>query len=224
MTRYYLTMQLRSDTTFGRGAGVAGLVDLEIEHDQHGCPFIGGRALKGLLVEEWANLRFALGNTSDWDAEAEWLFGTSGDIHAHMHVGTATLPPDLVAAIQAEKTLQPQDVLASLTAIRRQTSIDAEDGAPQDSSLRAIRVLLRDTFLVAPLDFDADFSNKDRTLGLLTACTLAVRRGGTARNRGRGRLQLLLHEAEPSAYTDATFTEACFATFARLISPNEVQS
>jgi hypothetical protein len=218
MTRYYLTVQIRSDATFGRGAGLAGLVDVEIEHDQYGCPFIGGRALKGLLVEEWVNLRFALGDAT-WDDEGTWLFGTSGDAHAHVHVGAATLPPDLHSSIRSDVTskparLQPQDVLASLTAIRRQTAMDAKTGAPEDASLRAMRVLLRETDLIAQLNFDAEFENKERTLGLLAACALAVRRGGTGRNRGRGRLALLLHETEPVDYRDADFTRACFDAFA----------
>lgn len=220
MTRYYLTVQIKSDATFGRGAGLAGLVDVEIEHDQYGCPFIGGRALKGLLVEEWVNLRFAL-ITEDWDNVAAWLFGTSGADHAHMHIGAATLPPDLRASIQRDviskpPRLQPHDVLASLTAIRRQTAMDAQTGAPEEASLRAMRVLLRETDLIAPLDFDAAFpaDQRVRTLGLLAACAMAVRRGGTGRNRGRGRIGLLLHESDPADYRAATFTHDCFAAFA----------
>lgn len=218
MTRYYLTVQIKSDATFGRGAGLAGLVDVEIEHDQFGCPFIGGRALKGLLVEEWANVRFAL-NTDNWDNAAAWLFGTSGAAHAHMHVGAATLPPDLHASIRrdvAAQRLQPRDVLASLTAIRRQTAMDATTGAPEAASLRAMRVLLRETDLLAPLNFDAAFPDEQqaRILGLLAACAMAVRRGGTGRNRGWGRIALLLHESEPADYRDTTFTHTCFTTFA----------
>lgn len=233
MSRFYLTVQLLSDSTFGRGAGLAGLVDVEIEHDQNGFPFIGGRALKGLLVEEWANLRCLL-DTKDWDKEAAWLFGTSGDAHAHLHVGAATLPPDLIAAIKediASERLTPQQVLASLTGIRRQTAINAGSGAPERASLRAMRVLLRDTDLIAPLDFDTAFPSspedrpsdsdtspptlsKERLLGLLAACALATRRGGTGRNRGRGRLKLRLHDAIPANYRDDTFTMGCFKEFA----------
>jgi hypothetical protein len=53
-----------------------------------------------------------------------------------------------------------------------------------------MRVVLRGTTFVAPLGLarepDAD------TLALLAACVLALRRGGTGRNRGRGRLQVEL--------------------------------
>lgn len=48
---YSIKIKLLSDTTFGRGDGVAGLVDQEVEHDQYGFPFLRGRTLKGLLSE-----------------------------------------------------------------------------------------------------------------------------------------------------------------------------
>lgn len=215
--RYYLTVHLHSNATFGTGEGVAGLVDVEIEHDAYGCPFIGGRTLKGLLVEEWANLRFALGQTDAWDDIATVLFGrigATGDGDAQMRVGAAALPPDLCTAIRKDN-IPSHQILASLTAIRRQTSINAQTGAPQEGSLRAMRVLLRETALIATLDFNQTLEDKECTLGLLAACVLAVRRGGTGRNRGRGRLSMLLHTTEPTDYRDATFTRACFETFER---------
>jgi hypothetical protein len=213
--RYYLTLHLHSDTTFGRGEGVAGLVDVEIEHDAYGCPYIGGRSIKGLLVEEWANLRFALGETDDWDDIATVLFGkigATGDGDAQMRIGAATLPPDLCAAIRKD-ALPPHQIIGSITTVRRQTAINTETGAPEEGSLRTMRVLLRETSLIATLDFDQTLKDKERTLGLLSACVLAVRRGGTGRNRGRGRLSMLLHATEPIDYRDATFTLACFEAF-----------
>lgn len=219
--RYYLTVQLVSDTTFGRGEGVAGLVDIEVEHDATGCPQIGGRTLKGLLVEEWTNLRFALASNSThttvWDDVATDLFGQSGagdEGGARLHVGTATLPPDLCAAIAADKNLAPARVLESLTTIRRQTSVNAVSGAPESGSLRAARAVVRGIDLVAPLDLQLPSDNLPRAEALLAACALSVRRGGLARNRGRGRIALLLHRAMPEEYRDAAFTQECFERFA----------
>lgn len=222
MTRYYLTIDLSSDATFGRGEGVAGLVDVEINHDADGLPFIGGRMLKGLLREEWNNLCFALGGRANgWMGDGELLFGRIGATDsgaAELHVGPATLPPSLSDAIRAQlrqQQLTPLEVLESLTIIRRQTAMDATTGAPEPGSLRAMRVLLRDTPLIASLDFAAP--PDARTLALLAACVLAVRRGGTLRNRGRGRMALLLHATPPQDYRDATFTQTCFARFAQEI-------
>ena len=99
-----------------------------------------------------------------------------------------------------------------LSSIRRQTAVAAATGASEPYSLRAMRVLLRGTPLIAPADFLAE--PDPNTLGLLAACALGVRRGGALRNRGRGRLSLLVHAAAPLDYDDATFTKDCFATFA----------
>lgn len=220
MPDYYLSLTLHSDATFGRGEGVAGLVDVEIEHDQHGLPFVGGRTIKGLLVEEWANLRFALYGTDKatrpLDAPATWLFGASGvtrgDELGLMRIGAAELPQDLRTAILADRALTPQRILAALTTIRRQTSIDALDGAPETASLRAVRALVSGTTLVARLDFVRD--PDPRALALLAACAIAVRRGGSGRNRGRGRIALLLHNHLPADYSDSSFTQECFRNFA----------
>lgn len=226
---YFLTVQLLSDATFGRGEGLAGLLNTEIEYDEYGCPLIGARSLKGLLVEEWANLRFALGDAGvSWDAAAALLFGASGanagasptgQGSARVHVGPATLPPDLRTALRADSAMTPERVLAGLTSIRRQTSIEATTGAPEQASLRAMRVLLRGTQLIARLDLDGDTSLPNDALGLLAACALGVRRGGTARNRGRGRIALLLHEHEPSDYLEDTFSQQCFRLFAQKVQP-----
>ena len=36
MNKYKLKIKLLSDTTFGRGDGVAGIADQEVEHDSYG--------------------------------------------------------------------------------------------------------------------------------------------------------------------------------------------
>ena len=100
MHKLYLKVTLNSDATFGRGEGVAGLVDEEVEHDEFGFPYLRGRTLKGLLVEEVANLLYALKlqeNTcyNDWVTAADNLFGKSGtmtDETGILRVSDARLP------------------------------------------------------------------------------------------------------------------------------------
>jgi hypothetical protein len=208
---------LKSDATFGRGDGVAGLVDEEVEHDtKTGLPFLRGRTLKGLLVEECANLLFALKRQNSTAVDqlqqaALFLFGQAGgtlaDEVAKMHVGAARLPQELCDAVRAEikaNCLASTDVLESLTAIRRQTAVDEQTGAPDEGSLRSMRVVLRQTPFVACLDFtenpDAD------SLALLAACVLSFRRAGTGRNRGRGRLSARLCDEEGNDLTGMHFT------------------
>ena len=201
MNKMYLAFTLESDATFGRGEGVAGLVDEEVEHDQYGMPYLRGRTLKGLLVEECANLLFALAKQNpdqieDWETAAARLFGESGTTMVEMsimRVGDARLPQDLRGTIEhahyhhrEEKRLSRLDILESLTDIRRQTSMNEETGRADDGSLRSMRVILRRTPFEAQLHFREE--PKEIDLALLSACVLAFRRAGTGRNRGKGQL------------------------------------
>jgi hypothetical protein len=110
----------------------------------------------------------------------------------------------------AQKDLRAEEVLESLTAIRRQTSMN-EEGAPEKGSLRSTRVILPGTVFEAALEFGEP--PDERTLGLLAACVLAWRRAGTGRNRGRGRLQANLLESNGTEVI-----QRCFRVFAREVA------
>lgn len=199
-----LGLTLLSDATFGRGDGVAGLVDAEVEHDEYGLPYLHGRTLKGLLAEEAANILFSLEQFTAaeqikrWKTAVQYLFGSPGstlETNAFLHVSDARLPDDLRRAVIADISggkYGAADVLESLTAIRRQTAMD-ESGVPDTGTLRAMRVILRDTFFEANLHFLQPPT--DDALAFLAACVKALRRVGTGRNRGRGRVQAALMDA-----------------------------
>jgi hypothetical protein len=225
METYWLCFTLLSDATFGRGEGLAGLVDQEVDHDRYGLPYLRGRTLKGLLNEECANILYALTqqetDVARWRKAAQRLLGgpgsTLGD-DAWLRVGPARLPADLRQAVRQaleapRATLRPADVLDSLTTIRRQTAVDEKTGVPDEGTLRAMRVVLRQTPLEARLTFiDGDREQED--LPLLTACILALRRAGTGRNRGRGRLRASLH-ADQDGYPGQDITREQFRLFAQ---------
>ncbi len=218
MSNYTLKIKLWSDTTFGRGDGVAGLVDQEVEHDRYGFPYLRGRTLKGLLSEECDNLIAVLPEYSQrqhWQEISNCLFGVPGstlDTQAKIHVGDACLPDDLRKAIAAQldreqerqknghkPNLTSTDILESLTTIRRQTAIDPEDGAPNEHSLRSARVILRELPFQSKLLFETELnkgSDDDKDmLALMAVGTLALRRIGSGRNRGRGHVQCSLHNS-----------------------------
>lgn len=212
MTTYRLAFTLDSDATFGRGDGLAGVVDAEVQHDEDGLPYLGGRALKGMLAEECANILFALGTSGKADAwypAAYELFGAPGSeaqSQSILHVGHAQLPADLRSAVRIgirRKELTREQVLESLTTIRRQTAVNPVTGAPRDETLRAMRVILRQTPFEAELTFQSDPSS--RTLALLAACVKGLRRAGQGRNRGRGRLTARLLDAAGQDITDTQF-------------------
>ena len=206
MPIYQLKIKLLSDTTFGRGDGVAGLIDQEVEHDPFGFPYLRGRTLKGLLSEEGDNLIAMLTNhRPSWETVACDLFGTLGSTIGTMgavHVGDACLPEDLRQAVAfqiKDETLTKTEVLDSLTTIRRQTSIDPQSGTPDEGSLRSFRVVLRDLCFTADLIFEKMPS--DEMLSLLAVGALALRRLGSGRNRGRGHVQCTLHDADGNDIT-----------------------
>ena len=220
----WLKFTLLSDAAFGRGDGVAGLVDAEILHDSFGLPYLGGKTLKGLLAAECAEILYALKQTGrlpmgEWEKAAHFLFGRPGsganDI-ARMIVGNAQLPNDLRTFIQAdfrllaenEKGKRQRANLESLTTVRRQTAVDEQSGSSKDNTLRTTRVVIRDTTFISRLDFTEPVS--EQACWLLAACVQAFHRAGTNRNRGYGRLRAALYD-NPLA----TELLSWFNTFAR---------
>lgn len=207
---YQLQLTLLSDATFGGGDSLAGFIDAEVEYEaETGLPYVRGRTIKGLLVEECANLLFALNMQSgtriaSLESAARTLFGSPGSglgDDGILLVGNATLPEALRQAVIAEvkatqPRLRPADVLASLTDLRRQTAIDERTGSPENNSLRTLRVVIRQSIFYAPLTLTRPLDQnrqEDRDiLLLLAACVASLRRGGTGRNRGRGRLKATL--------------------------------
>ncbi len=187
MTPGLIRLKLESAATFGRGDGVAGLTDVEIEHDRFGLPYLHGRTLKGLLAESAGNVVYALElqGKKGWRKTKEKLFGRPGQgikEQGILHIGDACIPANLKALIEQELTsqesdLKPDDMLYSLTGIRTQTAINP-GGGPDHASLRSMRVVLKGVVLEAPLVFDKD--PPCPCLELLTAATMDFRRAGTA--------------------------------------------
>jgi len=217
--KMYIKITLESDVTFARGEGVAGLVDEEVEYDpETGLPFLRGRVLKGLLVEECANIFYALEKQNSkalirLRKAAHFLFGQPGSTlidDAKIRVGSAMLPEDLRITVKKyveSKKISPSEILESLTAIRRQTAIDEKTGTPEEGSLRSMRVILRDTIFYSELDFEEIPSIDAKAL--LAACILSLRRAGLGRNRGRGRLQARLLDENKKDITEECFQHFC---------------
>lgn len=221
VTHITLRFELLSAATFGRGEGVAGLVDQEVEHDEYGLPYLRGRTLRGLLTEEIEGVLYALersGRHEMWREAKRRLIGESGrmldDETGILSIGDARLPENLrrllaCAVDSGSSRVTRAALLDTLTAIRRQTAMTPE-GAPDPASLRAMRVVLRGLMsgnelipliFESPLAFDRPPTPRD--LALLAAAALAWRRAGTGRNRGRGRLRAWLND---DAQTLAWFT------------------
>lgn len=222
MNTYWLKLVLLSDVTFGRGDGVAGIVDMEVQHDQNGLPYLSGKTLKGLLGAECKEILSATENiskklSSRWRKSQKRLFGKPGsdaDSHAILHFGAAELPSDLCSAIRYDLstgTYTKEDVLNSLTELRRQTAMDPSSGAPKKESLRTIRVIRRQIPFISQLAFSIPPSNDD--LALLSACVKVFRRAGTERHRGRGKLEAELFNEYPKDESVHPTSELYFMNF-----------
>lgn len=193
-----LVMELLSDTTFGRGEGTAGLVDTEVEHDPFGLPYVSGKTVRGLLRDSWLSMQ---GHFPELAGAAERVLGRSRtcDDGCRLRVGDAQLPTSVRSRLQWAVTredypLRPEEVLASLTTIRRQTAEERAAGAPAEATLRASRVMLRGLKLCAPLAWMDGYAPKHEDLKVLALAALATRHGGLLRNRGRGHLRLSLDD------------------------------
>lgn len=210
MEQYTFQIVLLSDTTFGRGDGMAGVVDQEVEHDPYGFPYLHGRTLKGLLGEACDSLTAALPTPGRWAEALQRLFGSAGSGLTTAGVwtfGDAVLPDDLRAAVAAQQqitrpgalpSLTPTMVLESLTTIRQQTAIDTRSGTPDEGSLRAARVVRRDLTFASQLTVP---SAEPDDLALLAAGALALRQLGSGRRRGRGRVRCDLLNAQGEKIT-----------------------
>jgi hypothetical protein len=226
MINYWLKIELMSDTLFGRGDGLAGVVNAEVQHDAYGLPYLGGKALKGILGATCAEILFGLqqaNRAGDWSSYAADLFGKPGstqDDMGVMHVGEARLPSDLQAAIaqdiaSSSNSLEPIDVLEALTTLRRQTAMDAASGAPKKETLRAIRVIRRELTFTARLSFYEPPTEKH--LALLAAIVKAFRRVGTQRNRGLGLIKADLFDTEPLTPDVLSQTDTLFQQFEEVV-------
>ena len=90
MTKYILKMVLESDAAFGRGDGVVGLVDAEVQHDEMVFQRAGAQGLAGSGMRRYPC--FLALRKSSWEQSAWRLFGRPGSSlvdNAVMVVGNA---------------------------------------------------------------------------------------------------------------------------------------
>ncbi|SRR6266851_2242489 len=189
-----LTIDLLSDTTFGSGEGTAGVVDVEVAHDEFGLPYLGGKALRGLLRDSWLSMQE---HFPELHEAARRLLGPTGDVSevSVLRIGDAVIQEParsyFVAAVQREHNpLAPERILTAFTDVRAQTSEERVTGAPAETTLRSARVIVRGLRLTASLAWLDEPTEDD--LRCLAMAALGTRHAGLSRNRGRGHIQIAL--------------------------------
>jgi hypothetical protein len=189
-----IVVELLSDTTFGRGEGTPGVVDVEVEHDPYGLPMLGGKALRGLLRDSWLTMQAHFPELAGAGCR---VLGPHADVDetAILRIGDATIEEPsrayFVAAVErAHYPLPREAILAALTDIRSQTSEERKTGAPAKGTLRSMRVVLRGLHLEAPLVWLERPTPQD--LQCLALACLVTRHAGLGRNRGKGHIRVTL--------------------------------
>jgi hypothetical protein len=193
-TPQFLHIELLSDTTFGRGQGTTGQVDTEIEHDEFGMPYIGGKTIRGLLRDTWLSMQAQFPCLSN---AAERVLGATYSLNdtCRLRIGDARLPEFLreivhTAIEREESPLSPTTIRNMFTTIRYQTAENRTTGAPETTTLRASRAAVRGLSFEAPLAWLHGYEPTSDDLSVLALCVLCTRHGGLLRNRGRGHLRI----------------------------------
>ncbi len=194
-------------TNFSAGTSISLEVDADIQHDEYGLPFIGGKRLKGLLRESCDQVVCAL-RESKWREIGDSLFGTpgsnasttilsisNGELHGSIRNAVVS------ASKRSTNPVSPSLVLSSLTEIRHNTRIDYGKGVAADTSLRDTRALIPGLSFHVPITWTHD-PLPDET-ALFAATVINMKRGGLKRNRGMGRMTLRCLDEQ---YRDVTWS------------------
>ena len=198
--RYKLIIELKSDGLFGSGEGWGGVVDSDTYFDEYGLPIIPGKRIKGCLRESAQEILEMLGVD---DAKINDLFGSAGsDSPSPIFISNAVINnyEDTVQWLkQADSQIKDcisADVLQSIfTVIRNQTALETDTkedtkspGIAKEHSLRLLRAIKKGNEFYCPIYLDSDAAKSDIYKNLLIISVSNLRRMGTNRNRGMGRV------------------------------------
>lgn len=190
-----ITIDLLSDTTFSIGESTPGSVDIEIEHDELGLPYLSGKTLRGLIRDSWLTMSGCFPELYEAGLR---VWGPVGDLAeiSILRFGDAqvdALVREWIAWAEHRDhhPLWSLAVLEALTDTRIQTSEERSTGAPAETTLRSVRVALRTLRLSSPVAWISQPKLED--LRCLALSVLGVRHAGLGRNRGRGFVRLLLN-------------------------------
>lgn len=199
-----LKVKLDSYTLCGSGEG-AGLIDSDVVFDAIGFPYLPGRRMKGLLRESAQEVLEMLGKEDSLTCLLHSLFGNGGFEPGKIQVPNLRLPDyDKIFSYAGALLKDPKmsiftrtNILAGFTEIREQTALD-EHGIADENSLRTTRVLRPGYFFKAKI---VELPKPEAALLFLAAHNL--KRMGTRRNRGQGKITCKLQGAPFDSVTQA---------------------
>ena len=187
-----ITVDLLSDTTFYQGGGTPGVVDIEIQHDELGLPYLSGKTVRGLILDSWLSL---CGYFPELEQAAKRIFGSPGEMFptSILRIGDAVVASNVREWVTWAERGQPHYARTSyrFTDVRFQISQDRDTGVPKKGTLRATRVIIRGVRLESPLIWLEEPTQDE--LRCLALGVLACRHAGLGSNRGRGWVSLSLN-------------------------------
>lgn len=195
MRKYRIKMELQSETMFGSGQSIPGVIDTDIQYDEYGLPYMHAKTLKGHIGEQ---MRWIVDLKQMDTAICSRLLGspdTEGDkTNGKLHFGNVRLShaveARLMAALEAG-LLSKEELLESLTVSYSFTSLD-DEGIAKDHTLRRVRMLRKG------LVFEADIHAEElmeAEEGLLYAAVGALQHVGSYKSKGKGLVRCELEEA-----------------------------
>lgn len=200
-----------SDTQIGSGRSFTATIDSDIEFDSLGLPYIPAKRIKGLFrnaVEDLSKLQALKSLRSFDESHVEKLFGTIGsstgspicfdnlNIQDHQQI-RSWLNYIYDAYPFAFKTHTIQDYF---TTLRSQTAIDANTQTAKDHSLRTIRVLKKGFNFCGSIHLQNN-EDQDAFVNALSMASLLLRRIGSQRNRGFGKVKVELLDVNGNSLT-----------------------
>ncbi len=207
---YHLLLDLNSYWRPGTGKGSGSHVDAVVDTDRFGCPFIGGRMLKGLLrdavlrTQHWNSA--GIDNKPTAETVAEILFGSWAyeelrprhkTISGLIRLGDALLDDDVRRWLcdypQHRQTLF-RDIFS--------TAIDPEKGVARQGSLRGQQVVVPIQLRASLQVFEPEKKQAtaheswvyEHTQTIIATALPLIRAVGAGRTRGLGRATLTLEK------------------------------
>ncbi|CAM5253486.1 RAMP superfamily CRISPR-associated protein [Streptomyces griseomycini] len=201
-----LTLTLLSDWHIGSGSGSHGRVDMSVQRDEDGLPFVPATTLSGIWRDACESVVFALdgGRRGPWHAWLEFLFGSQPTQESRGDVTTERTGPPRPAALLVDSLRfpvplrrllrdKPQLVEAAVF-LKPGVKVDAVSGRAEDRSFRFEEMARGGTVLIGQAELSdrtlLDGEQKACAGALLDAAARLVESVGRRRRRGAGRCRL----------------------------------
>lgn len=190
-TRYQIKIELLTETLFGNGEAIPGFVDIDIQTDKNGLPFLKAKTLKGLIRENAELLAMNFGISNDVIID---LFGNeknAGRIRFTDAELSEVVKEALTLHIENGKFTK-EELKRAITSEYSYTKL--KNGVAQGHSLRTVRMLNKGMFFYADVvienpvreSIEEQENQKEQDKCLLGSAVSLLKHVGTLKSKGKG--------------------------------------